>query len=116
MRERTAGTLTFFFPHKRDMGTPPEVTVMVRRVSDEEWHAGLAMCSSDDMFEKRTGRKMAFHRLQGFPIQAASPLGLVTQIGVRIDAVSSRHPYTFSTSTIQQLTDITQRLEDMRVE
>lgn len=116
MREKTAGTLTFFFPHKRDMGTPPEVTVMVRRINEGEWHAGLAMCSKDDMFEKRTGRKMAFHRLQGFPIRDSSPLRLIHQIAARIGVVVERHPFTFSMPTILQLSDIVERLENMRVE
>jgi hypothetical protein len=116
MREKTAGTLTFFFPEKRDRETPPEVTLMIRRVGDEEWHAGLAMCSKDDMFEKRFGRRVAFHRLQGFPIRHESPLGLITEVARRLDAVTKRHPFTFSTPTIQSLPDILLRLEDMRVE
>lgn len=116
MREKTAGTLTFFFPEKRDRETPPEVTLMIRRVGDEEWHAGLAMCSKDDMFEKRFGRRVAFHRLRGFPIKDGSPLGLLDQIAGRIDAVTRRHPFTFSAPTIQSLPDILGRLEGMRVE
>jgi hypothetical protein len=116
MREKTAGTLTFFFPEKRDRETPPEVTLMVRRVGEEEWHAGLAMCSKDDMFEKRFGRRVAFHRLQGCPIRDHYPVGLIRQIAERLDNVTKRHSFTFSTPTIQSLPDITQRLVDMRVE
>lgn len=115
-REQTFGTLTFYFPYKRGPEQPPEVTVMVRRVSDFEWQAGLSMCSKTDTFDKKVGRKIAFHRLNGFPLRDKSPLGLMRQIAQRIDEVTKRRPYTFSASTIQQLPQVVKRLEDMRVE
>ncbi len=73
--EETQQTLTFFFPRDRDETTPPEVTVMIRRTAEHEWHAGMSVCSRKDMFEKKEGRVRAFGRLKGRPIETEGPYG-----------------------------------------
>ncbi len=116
-REQTAGTLTFFFPCKRDAAQAPEVTLMVRRVAEDEWHAGLAQCSQEDMFSKRLGRKMAFHRLQGAPLRGVSPDSLLDQVLQHIDEVRARRrSYTPMLITTGEFRPLAQRLEDMRIE
>ena len=122
MREKTAGTLTFFFPYKRDMGTPPEVTVMVRRTGEEEWRAGFSVCSREDMFCRRVGRVIAFQRLEGHPfpgprtIVSKKPLDLLIAIAMRCAKINKRRGSTVAPNTIEQLSDIVERLEGMRVE
>ena len=115
-KEQTAGTLTFFFPSRRDAETPPRTTLMVRRVGEEEWHAGLAMCSDDDMFQRRLGRKIAFHRLEGSPIRNQSVAELLIQIRGRIDRVTQRRRYYEFPDESAELGGLTARLEAMRIE
>ena len=71
--EETKETLTFFFPRDRSETQPPEITVMVRRVAEDEWQAGMSVCSREDMFERREGRVRAFGRLQRRPLQSQDP-------------------------------------------
>lgn len=115
-KEQTQGTLTFHLPLQRDAETPPELTILVRRVMDERWHAGVAVCSVGDMFQKRLGRKLAFHRLTGNPFMADSPLALMHQIETHLDKLSHHRPYTLSVNTIQELHTLVQRLGEMRIE
>lgn len=117
-REQTAGTLTFFFPYKRDFEHAPEVTLIIRRVAEDEWHAGLAQCSREDMFDKKVGRKMAFHRLQGAPLRSGNPISLLDQVLDRTDSVRTRRrpdsPVTIATG--EELLSLADRLQGMRVE
>jgi hypothetical protein len=115
-REQTAGTLTFFFPQYRDEENPPEITVMVRRVAEDEWHAGLAMCSAEDSFSKQRGRLIAFHRLQGIPFSGASAEVLLRQLTRRIGEVDTRHRRFFGSTTYDELPALANRLEAMRIE
>jgi hypothetical protein len=66
--EMTRGTRTIYLPLKRDADTPPEITIMVRRILGQDGHAdyfeaGVAFCHSDDIFTKRAGRGRAYSRL-----------------------------------------------------
>ena len=114
--EQTAGTLTFFFPQLRDATTPPEATLIVRRVAENAWQAGLALCSNDDMFSRRLGRKIAFHRLEGRPIFADNVPGLLTQVMRRVLAVTGRRPLSCTGVRRAEIANITLRLQDMRIE
>jgi hypothetical protein len=115
-KEQTAGTLTFYFPFERDAITPPRATLIVRRVGEEEWHAGLAVCSDDDMFQRQVGRKIAFHRLQGFPIRGQTPDELLLQARGRIDRVTQRRRYYEFPDESKDVMGLSPRLEAMRVE
>ena len=116
-REQTAGTLTFFFPDARGGAIMPEMTVVVRRFGEEEWHAGIAMCSQEDQFVKEFGRRKAFHRLQGIPIRGRSPADLVGQIQLRFHPVSRRRMFSRDPWQIDAgLLDLLPRLREMRVE
>jgi hypothetical protein len=115
-REQTKGTLTFHLPLQRGPETPPEMTIIVRRIMADRWHAGIAVCSIGDTFEKRYGRKLAFHRLSGNPFMADSPEELLGAIETHLNHLSHNRPYTLSVATIQELPMLTQPLAKMRVE
>jgi hypothetical protein len=115
-REQTKGTLTFHLPLQRGPETPPEMTLMVRRVAADQWHAGVAVCSAGDMFEKRIGRKLAFHRLTGNPVKANTPDTLVDVLWERLECLSQNRPYTLSVITVQEVEDLLPRISEMRIE
>lgn len=115
-REQTKGTLTFHLPLKRGPETPPEMTILVRRIMGDRWHAGIAVCSVGDMFQKRYGRKLAFNRLSGNPFMANSPLELMHQIENHLDQLNHHRPYTLSINTVQELYALVQPLSEMRIE
>lgn len=114
--EQTKGTLTFHLPLQRGPETPPEMTVIVRRATPELWYAGIAVCSLGDMFQKRYGRKLAFHRLSGDPFMAGSPLELLHQIENHLIQLSENRSGTPSVNTMQELYALTNPLAKMRVE
>jgi hypothetical protein len=119
-REQTAGTLTFYFPFERDAETPPQTTLMVRRIAENEWHAGLAICGGGDMFSKKIGRKIAFHRLAAIPFRDQSVPGLLHQICERVEDVAYRHATddSFLVSIVPHRDEslrLVQRLEEMQV-
>jgi hypothetical protein len=62
--EQTKGTRTIHFPLVRNAATPPEVTVVIRRTGVDAFEAGVSFCASGDNFCKRSGRQLAFDRLQ----------------------------------------------------
>lgn len=75
--EVTRGTKTFYFPFNRESGESPRVTIMVKRVSGGAFHAGVAVCSQEDNFVRRVGRRIAFHRMLGKPVVAPNSDELV---------------------------------------
>ena len=115
-KEQTRGTLTFHLPMQRGPKTPPEMTLMVRRVAADQWHAGFAVCSAEDMFQKRAGRTLAFHRLTGNPIKADAPDSLMDVLLARLDTLAHNRPYTLSVITVQELEDLLPRISEMRIE
>ena len=110
------GTLTFHLPLKRGPERPPEMTLMIRRVMDNRWHAGLAVCSTGDQFVRRTGRRVACSRLLGRPFMVDSPEGLVGQVADHLDNLIKNRPYTISIDTLQDLDLVAQRISKMRIE
>jgi hypothetical protein len=73
-------TLTFHLPLRRGPDAPPEATLLVQRTAEEQWRAGLAICSKSDQFVKRAGRAIAQERLRGRPFIADSTWSLIEQI------------------------------------
>lgn len=109
--ELTRGTKTFYLPLARDAETQPEVTLMIRRTEDGIYQAGTAICSRTDAFQKRRGRHIAYHRLQGKPLVALEPLSLVKMLAVIFEGVNKRRPQTVSPQTLEDLFDVAEVLE-----
>lgn len=110
------GTLTFHFPLQRGPEIPPEMTVVVRRVGDDSWHAGIAVCSLEDQFVKRVGRRIAYHRLCGRPFQANSALELAHRIEEHLDQLNTNRPEITTVRTVKDLYAIVDFISKMRVE
>lgn len=115
-REQAKGTLTFYLPLERDDVTPPEVTILVRRVAADQWHAGIAVCSEGDTFQKRLGRQIAFGRLVGSPIKGTTPSALITTLWERLDTLADNRPGTLGLRTVEGLDDLDTRISEMRIE
>jgi hypothetical protein len=122
--EETKQTLTFFFPRERNETTPPQVTVMVRRVSEDEWQAGMAVCSRKDMFERREGRVRAFGRLQRRPFSDHNPgvlgdhlAGRCMDINQLCEAIKGADGSPVCEKTLQELSSakFEQRLRAMKI-
>lgn len=111
--EKTRGTKTFHLPFQRNAELGPELTIMVRRDDDGTYSAGLAVCSPDDQFVKRTGRRIAFHRLEGCPFQAQSARELVEKIDEHLDELTHRRVGMLSVPTIQDVLDLADQLDGM---
>jgi hypothetical protein len=88
--EQTRGTKTFYFPVERDEACPPKLTVMIKRATDGSLHAGVSVCSSEDNFCRRVGRKIAFYRLLGRPLVALNSKDLVDQLYFYLEALAKR--------------------------
>lgn len=88
--EQTRGTKTFYFPVERDEACPPKMTVMIKRVADGSLHAGVSVCSAEDNFSRRVGRRIAFHRLLGRPLVASDSRELVDRLYSYLENLSKR--------------------------
>jgi hypothetical protein len=110
------GTLTFHLPLERGPQTPPQMTVVVRRIMKDRFHAGAAFCSAHDQFVRRVGRRVACHRLQGRPFMADSALELVQQLDLHADVLSENRPGSICQRTIADLYALVDRISQMRIE
>ena len=114
--EGTEGTLTFHLPFTRGAEISPQATLVVRRMTEGSWHAGLSVCSLSDQFVKKRGRRLAVARLHGRPFIAGSPSELVRKIESHLNNLVHNRPYTLSMDTLDNLYALVERLGNMRVE
>lgn len=110
------GTLTFHLPLERGPEIPPEMTLVVRRVMNRRWHAGLSVCSRGDQFVKSLGRRTAYHRLLGRPCMADDAGDLIYQLHTHLTRLNDNRPETISEATLQDLERLAAPLSKMRVE
>lgn len=88
--EQTRGTKTFHLPFKVDPEEQPQVTIVVRRMNDGSYRAGVAVCNPEDNFCRRLGRKTAFHRLVGRPFEGSDADQLINRVGDYLIGVFER--------------------------
>jgi hypothetical protein len=101
--EQARGTKTFYLPFERGSTQQPEVTLMVRRLKDKSFEAGLAVCSREDQFHRRQGRILAFHRLNGCPVRGTDEADLLWVLRNRFDQVNWHHPETIGGKAYEDL-------------
>lgn len=109
------GTLTYHLPLKRGPEDPPEMTIVVRRVMENNWHAGISVCSLGDHFVRRIGRFRAGGKLVSNPFTANDPEQLCHQIEQHLDQLSQNRPHTLSAITVQDLQALAGPLSKMQV-
>lgn len=104
-RAETRGTKTFYLPFVRTSTQPPEVTVMAGRRRDGKYAIGVAICSRGDQFNRREGRRRAFHRLQNqlLVFSAEDLRRLQGHLYSRFVSINARHPGTISPATFDSL-------------
>jgi len=94
--EETQGTKTYYLPFERSSLVGPEATVMVKRLADGTFIAGVTVRSLEEPFTKVEGRYRAFLRLQHAPygrgaFRAADPGDLVNQIAEMFARIQEHH-------------------------
>lgn len=102
--EQTRGTKTYHLPFGK--GEQPRLTLMVRRMPDETFHAGVSICARGDLFTRRGGRARAFHRLEGRPIKAFNSIRLFDALDAMIKSINDRRPKTVPDKAKWDLLDI----------
>lgn len=115
--EQTKGTKTYYLPFERGPETPPEATVMVRRLEDGTYIAGVSVRSLEEPFVKLEGRFRAYNRMLHAPygrgaFRAADGDDLAAQIEEMFLAISVHHPGTVSMQAIDDLEDLTKGLSE----
>lgn len=90
--EQTRGTKTYHLPFGK--GEQPRFTLMVRRMPDGTFHAGVSICAHEDPFTRHGGRARAFHRLNGRPISAPDAVSLFGTLDGVIQNINERRPGT----------------------
>lgn len=90
--EQTRGTKTYHLPFGK--GENPTMTLMVRRMADGSFHAGLSVCAAGDPFSRRAGRSRAFHRLNGKPIIQPDNHSLFVALDTALARINERRPNT----------------------
>lgn len=102
--EQTRGTKTYHLPFGK--GEQPRLTLMVRRMPDGIFHAGVSICAQEDLFTRHGGRARAFHRLNGRPLSATDALGLFEEVNRLIKSINTRHPGTVPDSAEFNLMEV----------
>lgn len=136
-REVTRGTMTFFFPHNtaeemeaEERPPLPQVTLMVSRPSENEWTAGIAVCSQKEAFNRPGGRVIAHGRLTwlpregkkkrsrgpGRPFRADNPRALLGMVAEEVNSINQIFPGTIDDMVFLQLGETTDVLRGMRTE
>lgn len=100
------GTRTFYFPLDRDNNTPPQATVLIRKV-ENEYIAAYAVASAKDAFEKRTGKMIALSRLKNeFGCKSVSLLPITSWLIQSFSRINANHPGTLSDVVFNDLKKI----------
>lgn len=102
--EQTRGTKTYHLPFGK--GEQPRLTLMVRRMPDGSFHAGVSICAQEDLFTRRAGRARSFHRLNGRPLSAPDALGIFEEVNRLIKNVNARRPGTVPDSAEFNLMEV----------
>lgn len=110
------GTLTYHLPLKRGPQRPPMATLVVRRVGEEEWQAGLTVCSRGDQFVKRIGRRVALHRLAGKPLVETTAEKLLKSVIDHLVELEARRPGTVPAKAVLDLPALLKPISKMRIE
>ena len=115
--EETQGTKTYYLPFERSSLVGPEATVMVKRLGDGTFIAGVTVRSLEEPFTKVEGRYRAFLRLQHAPygqgaFRAADPQDLADQIALMFQRIQSHRGLTVSMSSLQDLAPLAEGLID----
>lgn len=117
--EETRGTKTYYLPFNPPFGDESgnfrEATLMVRRLPDGAYHAGLAIRSAKDPFVRREGRSRAFERLQHAPyrgIVAADADALWEELEKALDQVNEHHAFTVGCGTFVDAEDVCAKLDE----
>lgn len=107
--------LTYHFPLKRDSVTPPEMTLVVRRAANDEWQAGISVCSNTDQFVKLIGRARAAAKMRRSPFTAKDPSELISAIATHLAQLNNNRPETVSNKTFYDLQFMVKPLAKMEV-
>lgn len=103
MKNHIPGTRTFYFPLDRDNKTPPQATVLIRRVGNE-YIAAYSVASVKDSFEKRKGKMIALSRLKNeFGYKSVSILPITSWLIGSFSRINSNHPGTLSETVFDDL-------------
>ena len=102
--EETQGTKTYYLPFERSSLVGPQATIMVKRLADGTYVAGVTVRSLEEPFTKVEGRYRAFLRLQHAPyghgaFRAVDPADLAWQIGTMLTRIHLNRPGTVSFQT-----------------
>lgn len=111
--EQTRGTKTYHLPFKRDSRHGPEMTLMVRRLADGSFAAGVSVCSLREFFVKSAGRLLAYHRLNGKPLRGGDADELLGQVEIHLRALNENRPETVSGAVFTDLATIGQSLNQV---
>lgn len=110
--KQTRGTKTYHLPFRRSAELGPEMTLMVRRLEDGTFEAGIAVCSLNEPFVKRTGRNLAYHRLNGKPFQGATSEELISQVEIHLHALNENRPDTITAEVFNDLATVQLGLDE----
>lgn len=115
--EQTRGTKTYHLPFERNAEVQPEATIMVRRLEDGSFIAGVSVRSLEEPFVKREGRLRAYKRLLhaghgrgAFLAPVAEQLAL--QVQNMFDRINEHHAGTVSAIAWQDLEFMAGGLEE----
>ncbi len=87
----------FYLPSFRNSHIKPEVTLAIRETNNR-FEIGFAICSEEDMFEKKIGRELAIKRLNTIPL----PFNLLNDV-VSIVNTWDKHYAPVSADTVSDL-------------
>jgi len=105
---------TIHLPLVREGNVRPEATICVRRNTygtGEGFQVGVAVCSLGDQFQKRTGRLIAFHRMNGAPL-IGDPETLRNGVALGFQNLDKNRPGTISVQSILDLSTVFGELEE----
>jgi hypothetical protein len=91
--DQTKGTRTIHFPLIRNAETPPEVTVVIRRTGADAFEAGVSFCATGDNFCKRSGRQLAFDRLQSQTRLRGNASDILLEVRNKLEDIEDRRDH-----------------------
>lgn len=108
--EHTRGTKTYHLPFGK--AEHPRLTIMVRRMADGTFHAGMSVCGVGDLFTRHSGRARAFHRMNGIPITAPDAIALFSTLEKSLKELDDRRPGTVPDKVKWDLMELCASLND----
>lgn len=110
--KQTRGTKTYHLPFRRSSLLGPEMTLMVRRLENGSFEAGVSVCSLHEPFVKRTGRLLAYHRLNGKPFQGVTAEEVIGQVEIHLHALNEHRPDTLTAEVFNDLASVQLGLDE----